>query len=520
MRRVRFHGWQRGCPQTRALAILAQPPTLSRTDTRREQILRRSAEKNVILQRRQTVDAFPSPQFTRVPRPSTVLKMYLQARDMLSPRDVAAAFYRLGQLNRASAAKIRGDPLASQSSALKLHHDVATCAPHLPSREIANALLGAAYMRCSNEATLQALCSAAAGKAATHFSQRDMASTVYSLGLLCRHDDALLSKLLPRVVSEASTFHAIEIMLTAHGLADLQMAPCSALSALSRAAISKVQQFGAEELPRLLSSLASLGHHDEQLMRLSAQQLPLLLADMTPQGISQFLAALATAKIWIPSTLQLLADETVLKLPSFDAPHVMITLAALGRLRWDHPVVVSGLTTQFLKCAVRDDSDLAASPWAARSADVHFSERCRIGDLAIVMWALARLPSAVELSVLPELVELSARLLEQMKTVRQGEGVKAAAAWMGNPQHCQDVAMLCHGMVQLQLTPPPPLVAHLHEVVAHLATRNSNSSRWDGSFGSQRGGRRLQNNLRGLAVLLAENEPSRASAERAHGRIS
>lgn len=92
---------------------------------------------------------------------------------------------------------------------------------------------------------------AAAEKASTHFSPRDVASCVYSLGQLGRRDEVLLPRLLSRVATEAADFHAIEMMLTAHGLADLHVAPPTALTALSNAALPKIDQFGAEELPRL-----------------------------------------------------------------------------------------------------------------------------------------------------------------------------------------------------------------------------------------------------------------------------
>lgn len=88
-------------------------------------------------------------------------------------------------------------------------------------------------------------------KVRTHFSQRDVASVVYSLGQLQRRDDELLPHLLSRVATEARSFHGIELMLTANGLADLELSPPTALVALSQAAILKMEQFGAQELPRL-----------------------------------------------------------------------------------------------------------------------------------------------------------------------------------------------------------------------------------------------------------------------------
>ena len=134
----------------------------------------------------------------------------------------------------------------------KLRADLAASAPYLPARDLSNALLGAAYARTTDDALVDALCAAATDKAAGQFSQRDVASTMYALGRLGRRDGALLRVLLSRVVLEAPLFHAIEMSLAASGLADLQLAPSSALGALSRAAVPKLDQFGAAELPRLL----------------------------------------------------------------------------------------------------------------------------------------------------------------------------------------------------------------------------------------------------------------------------
>lgn len=490
-------------------------------------------------QRQTARDEYSTPQFGNISRPSNVLKIYQQKRQILTPRDAAAAFYKLGKLNRASAARINADPLANHPTAIELRNDVAASAPYLPSREVANALLGAAYMRCSNETVLSALCSAAAEKAPDRFSQRDVASVVYSLGQLGRRDEELLPKLLSRVAAEASSFHAIEMMLTAHGLADLQVAPPSALVALSRAAIPKIEQFGAEELPRLLSSLASLGFHDEQLVRLAAERLPLLLTDMTPKALSETLASLATAKMWIPAALQSLADEAVLKVDSFGAAHVAVTLAALGRLRWDHPAAVSALTARLNAVARLElgEGGGGGASYSGRGALVPCSDStapmppaaCMLTELAIAMRALSRLPSALDAVALPELIDTAARLLARVERevslgAREAEfaggegltGDDAVAAWMRDPSHCRDVAMLCNGLVQLKLRPPPSLVAHLHRVTGSIergASTLDGGGRASASSAKpapseRRAVRRVRNELRELAISLSSVDMS------------
>jgi hypothetical protein len=514
------------------MAILPQPPAFSRKDIKREEELRRAAERAAMWQRRAVQEELTVPHFGKIGRPSNVLKLYQKKRALLSPRDAAAAFYALGRLNRNSAAKINRDPLANHPAAIELYADLVASAPYLPSREVANALLGAAYMRCSSEPVLTALCAAAAEKALTHFSQRDVASVVYSLGQLRRHDDELMPKLLSRVVSDASSFHAIEMMLTAHGLADLQLAPPTALTALSRAAVPNIDQFGAQELPRLLSSFASLGFHDEPLVRLAASQLPTLLTDMEPKGISEMFGALATARIWIPSALQALADEAVLKAESFGAVHVAVTLAALGRMQWDHPAAVTTLSARLLTCAqseLRDAPATAPDPVGAAGGTLAVGGDavgsgarpllgCALAEVAISMHALSRLPSARGAAAPPELVAISARLVEHLKREvgagrRQAEfegseglyGSAAIDAWMRDPQHCRDVAMLCNGAVQLGVQLPPELVQHLQQLMRAVqpeeAARMSSHAQPD-----RRATRRMRNELRELAGSLTRLE--------------
>ena len=52
---------------------------------------------------------------------------------------------------------------------------------------------------------------------------------------------------------------------------------------------------------------------------MSMARLPHLLTDMDPQSLSIFAAALASANLFIPSTLQVLGNEAVLKADFFNA---------------------------------------------------------------------------------------------------------------------------------------------------------------------------------------------------------
>ena len=148
----------RAC-RARSLAILPQPPAFSRNDIKREEKLRKQAERAAMWQRKAAQEAITVPQFGKIKRPTNVLKLYREKRDLLSPRDTAAAFFALGRLARASAKKIDRDPLSDHPLAIELRADVTASAPYLPSRELANALLGAAYMRVDDEPMLAALCS-------------------------------------------------------------------------------------------------------------------------------------------------------------------------------------------------------------------------------------------------------------------------------------------------------------------------------------------------------------------------
>ena len=187
----------------RSLAILPQMPVMGSGFLKKERKLRADAERAVALQELARDEAAKTPQFSRLSKPSLVLKTYEQKRAKLTPRDVAAAFYRIGQLNRNSAYKMGRDSLDNHPRAMELRADLAVSAKYLPSKDLSNSLLGAAYARTSDEVLVSALCTAAVGKARDQFQIRDVASSMYALGRLGRRDEALLPVLLSRVLAEA-----------------------------------------------------------------------------------------------------------------------------------------------------------------------------------------------------------------------------------------------------------------------------------------------------------------------------
>ena len=67
---------------------------------------------------------------------------------------------------------------------------------------------------------------------------------------------------------------AVEMVLLASGLAALRLKPRDLLQPLARAAVEKLETFGAVELSTLLGSLTTLRHHDLSLLRASAARLP------------------------------------------------------------------------------------------------------------------------------------------------------------------------------------------------------------------------------------------------------
>ena len=108
--------------------------------------------------------------------------------------------------------------------------------------------------------------------------------------------------------------------------------------------------FAVSHCPLSLSSLGALGHHDEQLLRLSAEHLPTLLKDMAPKGLSEMAAAFSRARLWIPSALDALSGEAAVKAELFEPTHAAVLLAALGQMRWDHAAAVSALVARLQMC--------------------------------------------------------------------------------------------------------------------------------------------------------------------------
>ena len=112
-------------------------------------------------------------------------------------------------------------------------------------------------------------------------------------------------------------------MLLASGLAALRLKPRDLLQPLGRAAVEKLETFGAVELSTLLGSLTTLRYHDLSLLRASAARLPEVVSDMNPRALCEMAAAFAAAdkRVWIPSALDVLAEESVAKARLLSQPH-------------------------------------------------------------------------------------------------------------------------------------------------------------------------------------------------------
>ena len=279
-------------------------------------------------------------------------------------------------------------------------------------------------------------------------------------------------------------FHAIEMSQAASGLADLQLAPPTALRALCRAAILKMEQFGASELPKMLSSLSSLGWHDEQLLRLSTARLGPLLTDMSPRGLSEMAISFAGSRLWIPSTLNELATETQLKAAHFSATEAAVMLAALGRLHWDHEGAVHALLARIAACARRElrrkrrpsptgralSAPVGSSPHETSSPMVQltaaqptFISMFSLSDAALAIRALSLLPSA---ATCPELQGLYATVPELLQRERE-RGAVTVTEGVVDPKHLQDLAILSNGLVHLpSATVPHHLMEHIEQVLS------------------------------------------------------
>ena len=64
---------------------------------------------------------------------------------------------------------------------------------------------------------------------------------------------------------------------------------------------------------------------------------------MNPRALCEMAAAFAAAdkRVWIPSALDVLAEESVAKARLFSQPQAAACLAAFGVMRWDHAGLVA-----------------------------------------------------------------------------------------------------------------------------------------------------------------------------------
>ena len=108
--------WRRGVATSkvamhaRGLAILPQMPAISSSFLRKEKKLRRTAEIKMGQLEEAQREALATPQFSTCNKPSEVLRMYESKRELLTPRDAAAAFFTMGKLARHAAYRVGGDP--------------------------------------------------------------------------------------------------------------------------------------------------------------------------------------------------------------------------------------------------------------------------------------------------------------------------------------------------------------------------------------------------------------------------
>ena len=162
----------------------------------------------------------------------------------------------------------------------------------------------------------------------------------------------------------------------------------------------------------------------------------------------------------------------------FHATQATVTLAALGRMRWDHPRAIQALLRRIAHTARLQVYPSSAAPRAPQ---------CRLTDVAVAIRAASRLPSSTEGPALKDLVALSVDLLpppaspseaaepdatvttpfETFETgaasgakVGEEEAVRMAAA-----HHMRDLGVLCSGLLQIDMTPPAALVEHVAHVM-------------------------------------------------------
>ena len=218
---------------------------------KKEERLRKQAEYAVARQQKAREAAVQIPKFPTVQDPDEILSLYMKKRSMLTTSDAASAYFHVGWRLRRWASKRGRDPYAIRQEAVELRKDVTSGAPYMTSQCLAKSLLGAAYTRSADTIMISSLCEAAAVKASELFTVREVSNCLYALGSLERADAVLLPKLLSRVAAEAPMMHGIEMVMAANGLAQLRIAPPTALAALSKAAIPKLDQFSGSELAQV-----------------------------------------------------------------------------------------------------------------------------------------------------------------------------------------------------------------------------------------------------------------------------
>jgi len=216
----------------------------------------------------------------------------------------------------------------------------------------------------------------------------------------------------------------VQLVNVVSGLAALRVAPKAVLAAVSEVAIEKIDQFGAMELPTLLSCLASLNWHDERLLHSSAAQLTALLTDMNPRALCEVATAFAAGRAWIPPAFERLAQEAAAKVSFFSAAEAVTALAAFAQLRWDQP---------------------AASRAFGRAVAV-WAPWLELNELAIGLHALTRLPDACEEETLCTLL----RAVEHARFPDAGTPDEEAGAVL---------TMLCNALRQHGAAPPAALLA-------------------------------------------------------------
>ena len=415
------------------LAILPQAPLLSLTDQKTLLELRKAAELAALLKRKKAEKARIPPRFNTLRSLRAVLRAYEVKRPALRESDAAAAIVAIGRFGRDAADRQLADPFAASARVARIRADVARCVPALRSRELAGVLHGCALVR-ARAARRRGV--RRARPKSDQLDVRDVSTSVNALGRLGLPHDALLPRLLARAERDARAMHAIELANVASGTLALlgpHHTPPRLLRAIAETAVLKIDQFGAEELGRLLASLTSHRLYDSRLLAAAGGALPLVIGDMSPTDFVRlshaFASACAAKKWWEPVTLELLGGEAAARAPAFSAEQAARTLASFGRLGWDQRE-----TTRALGRRIADEA-------AAGAAD--------LGAIATGLRALSRLPSADPDDV--------AALVAAAADVPLPAADACAAAT--GAADLQRVSTLANALVHHGAPPPPPLLA-------------------------------------------------------------